>query len=106
GALDLSIAIRSQGAGEVHFDQAVMLRRPKVLYVSQDTAAVNAHLAATLTAAQFDLQRVSDFGNANLSDYQLVIFDNWDLESILASRKEDIEKYVKQGGGVLVIGGE
>ncbi len=34
GALDLSIAVRAQ-AGEVRFDQAVMLRRPKVLYISR-----------------------------------------------------------------------
>src|SRR5260370_3896230 len=106
GALNLSIAIRSQAAGDVRFNQAVMLRRPKVLYASQDSANVNSHLTATLTAAQFDVQRVSDIANANFSDYQLVIFDNWDLENILASRKEDIEKYVKQGGGVLVTGGD
>ena len=106
GALDLAIAIRAVGAGEVHFDQAIMLRRPKLLYVSQDAPNVDSHLTATLTAAQFDVQRVSDFNNANLSDYQLVVFNNWDLEGMLASRKDDIEKYVKQGGGVLVIGGE
>lgn len=106
GALDLSIAIRSPDAGEMHFNQAVMLRRPKVLYVSQDASTVNSQLQAALTVAQFDVQRVTEFTNAALSDYQLVIFDNWDLEGILAARKEDLEKYVKQGGGLLVIGGE
>ena len=106
GALDISIAIRSQGAGEVHFNQAVMMRRPKILYVSTDATTVNSHLSATLAAAQFDVQRVSDFAAPNLSDYQLVILDNWDLEGILAQRKDEIEKYVKQGGGLLVIGGE
>ena len=35
-----------------------------------------------------------------------MVLDNWDLESIPASRKAEIEKYVKQGGGLLVIGGE
>src|SRR5580658_5015828 len=40
GALDLSIAIRSGGEGEVRYDQAVMLRRPKILYVSQDAGTV------------------------------------------------------------------
>ncbi len=109
GALDLSVAIRgdkSQGAGEVRFDQAVMLRRPKVLYVTADSAAVNAHLSATLASAQFDLQRVSEFTATNLAEYQLVIFDNWDLEAIPTPRKDELERYVKQGGGLLVIGGE
>ena len=106
GALDLSVAIRAGDSGEVHFDEAVMLRQPKVLYVSGDSAEINAHLASTLAAAQFEVQRASDFGAANLADYQLVILDNWDLESIPLARKNEIEKYVKQGGGVLVIGGE
>jgi Ca-activated chloride channel homolog len=106
GALDLAISIRAQGAGEVRFDQAVMLRRPKILYVTQDSTAVDSHLPATLTAAQFEVERVTEFARPNLADYQLVIFNNWDMENIAAARKADIEKYVKQGGGVLVIGGE
>jgi len=106
GALDLSIAIRSGGEGEVRYDQAVMLRRPKILYVSQDAGTVDSHLPATLAAAQFDLERVSDFTSGDLSPYQLIIFNNWDLEAILPARKEELEKYVKQGGGLLVIGGE
>jgi len=106
GALDLSVAIREAGSGEVRFDQAVMLRQPKVLYVTADSGSVNAHLQATLAAAQFDVNRAGDFTANNLSEYQLVIFDNWDLESIPEARKAELEKYVKQGGGLLVIGGE
>jgi Ca-activated chloride channel family protein len=109
GALDLAVAIRgdkSQGAGEVRFDQAVMLRRPKVLYVTADSVAVNAQLNTALSSAQFDVQRVSEFTATNLAEYQLIIFDNWDLEAIPAPRKDEIERYVKQGGGLLVIGGE
>jgi Ca-activated chloride channel family protein len=106
GALDLSAAIRAQGAGEVHIDQSVTLRRPKVLYITGDEANTNSHLTSTLTAAQFDVQHGADVPASGLSDYQLVVLDNWDLESIPESRKSEIEKYVKQGGGVLVIGGE
>jgi uncharacterized membrane protein len=106
GALDLSVAVRSPNAGEVRFNQVVTLRRPKILYISQDAPNVDAHLSATLAAAQFDVERVSDFANSKLSDYQLVIFNNWDLESVTVNRKDDLEKYVKQGGGLLVIGGE
>ena len=52
------------------------------------------------------MQRSGDFTAPNLADYQLVIFNNWDLETIPPTRKDEIEKYVKQGGGLLVIGGE
>jgi Ca-activated chloride channel family protein len=104
GALDLSVVLRAQG--EVRFDQAVMLRQPKILYVTADGPDVNSHLTSTLAAAQFDVQRVNDFTARNLSDYQLVIFDNWDLESLSLTHKSDLERYVKEGGGLLVIGGE
>jgi Ca-activated chloride channel homolog len=106
GALDLSIAIRAASAGEVHVDQAVTLRQPKVLYITGDEAGANSHLTQTLTAAQFDIQRAPDIPATGLADYQLVVLDNWDLESIPDTRKSDLEKYVRQGGGVLVIGGE
>lgn len=110
GALDLSIAIRGSignpGEGEVRYDQAVMLRRPKILYVSQDAGTVDSHLPATLAAAQFDVDRINDFTSTDLSPYQLVIFNNWDLEAILPARKEELEKYVKGGGGLLIVGGE
>ena len=106
GALDLSIAIRSGADSEVRYDQAVMLRRPKILYISQDAGAVDSHLSATLAAAQFDIDRVNDFTTGDLAPYQLIIFNNWDLEAILPGRKEELEKYVKQGGGLLIIGGE
>jgi Ca-activated chloride channel family protein len=107
GALDLSIAVRAAGGdSEVRYDQAVTLKRPKILYVSQDAGTVDSHLSATLAAAQFDIDRVADFTSGDLTPYQLVIFNNWDLEAITSARKDELEKYVKQGGGLLVIGGE
>ena len=106
GALDLSIAVRTKTGGELRVDQAVILRRPRVLYVSEDPAGIDSHLPGALAAAQFEVTRATDLGNLNFADYQLLVLNNWDLEKIPAPRKEDLEKYVKQGGGLLVIGGE
>jgi len=106
GALDIAVAIRAGSLGEVRFDQAVALRQPKVLYITQDTAAQDSHFPATLASAQFEVNRAGDLGEVHLGDYQLVIFNNWDLESIPANGKQALETYVKQGGGLLVIGGE
>jgi Ca-activated chloride channel family protein len=106
GALDIAVAIRAGALGEVRFDQAVALRQPKVLYVSDDSAAQDSHFPAALASAQFDVNRASDLGEVHLNDYQLVIFNNWDLEAIPANGKQALETYVKQGGGLLVIGGE
>ena len=106
GALDLSIVIRSPGAGEVRFEQAVMLRKPKVLYVSDDPPSLDAHLPATLAASQFDIDREKDFDKSRLNDYQLIIINNWDLDEAPDPLKEGLEKYEKDGGGLLVIAGE
>jgi Mg-chelatase subunit ChlD len=119
GALDLSIAIRSDtasssvgaspggpSASEVRFEQAVTVLRPKILYISTDDAALDSHLPQTLQAAQFDLERTSELPTARLSNYQVVVFNDWDLESIPPAFKDEIERYVKGGGGLLVIAGE
>jgi len=106
GALDLSLAIHSATAGEIRFEQAVTLRRPKVLYMTGDPPAQDQHLTDLLAAAQFDVERVADLPNSRLSDHQLVIFNDWDLESLPDAFKDDVESYVKQGGGLLVIAGE
>jgi Ca-activated chloride channel family protein len=77
-----------------------------VLYLSEDPAGIDSHLPAALAAAQFDVTRAGDIGDTNFADYQLLVLNNWDLEKIPAQRKTDLETYVKQGGGLLIIGGE
>ena len=107
GALDISVAIRAGALGEVHFDQAV------------DAAAAEGavHLAGSRRAgfalpgharqrAVRSEPRQRTGRRSHLNDYQLVIFNNWDLEAIPASGKQALEQYVQQGGGLLVIGGE
>lgn len=107
GAVNLSGVIRSPDFGDVRFEQAVTLQRPRVLYVSSDPPGTESHLFGTLASAQFEVSRSS--GSTlpeDFTGFQLVIFNNWDLESIPADRKTALEEYVKQGGGLLVIGGE
>jgi len=106
GALNISGVIKADNFGEIRFDRAVTLRRPKVLYISQDPEGTENHLLQTLAAAQFDVDRTQDPMHGTLSDYQLVVFNNWDLESLANQRKDEIEKFVKQGGGLLAISGE
>jgi len=106
GALDLSIGVHSDNGGDIRFEQTVTMRRPKVLYISEDPSDLDSHLPQTLQAAQFDIDRTRDISQARFNDYQLVVLNNWDLESTPVSFKERIEKYEKEGGGVLVIAGE
>lgn len=107
GAVNLSGIIKSQDLGEAHFEQAVTLRRPRILYVSSDPPGTEEHLFSTLAAAQFEVTRAASSSlPEDFNDFQLVIFNNWDLETVPAQRKSDLEEYAKQGGGVIVIGGE
>ena len=59
---------------------------------------------ATLAAAQFDVVSDVVLSGAKFDDYQMVLFNNYDLESIQPGRKQDLERYVQGGGGLLVIG--
>jgi Ca-activated chloride channel homolog len=106
GAMTLAGVIQADGLGEIRFDRAVTMRRPKVLFVSQDPPGTEAHLLQALSAAQFDVERTEDPVHGKLSDYQLAVLNNQDLENLPASRKDEIEKFVQQGGGLLVIAGE
>jgi len=106
GAIDLAGALRAPDLGEVRFAQALTLRRPRLLFVSQDPPGAEAHLFRTLEAAQFEIQPSATGLRQNLNDFQLVVLNNWNLEAIPALRKTQLAEFVKQGGGALVIGGE
>ena len=106
GAIDLAGAVRAPGLGEVRFAQALTLRRPRILFLSQDPPGAEAHLLKALEAAQFEVRRSAAGSTENLNDFQLLVFNNWNLEAIPPFRKVQLEDFVKQGGGLLVIGGE
>ena len=105
GAVDLAGKISGAGLGHARFNEAVTIRQPRALLISQDPAGTEAHLQKTLESSQFEVQLASDVPN-KFEDYQLVIFNNWDMESVPQPRKEALEKYVQEGGGLLWIAGE
>ena len=106
GAIELAGRVSAPGLGDVHFESALTLRRPRVLLVSKDPAESEQHLMGTLEANQFDVTRAPAGPPDMLADYQLAIFNNWDMESVPAPRKAALEEFVKQGGGLLLIAGD
>ena len=106
GAIDLAGKISAPGLGDARFEQAVTVRRPRVLVLSQDPAGTDEHLTKTFEANQFDVQMSAKELPPKLDDYQLIIFNNWDLEAVPATDKVRIEQFERQGGGLLVIAGE
>ncbi len=105
GAVDLGGVVRSSGLGEVRFAQAVAIRRPRVLLVTQDPPGTEKHLVQALEAAQFTVELAPGVPE-KLEGYQIVVLNNCDLEMISPGRKQALEAFVRRGGGLLVIGGE
>ncbi len=106
GATDVAGKISAAGLGEVTFEHAVTIRRPQAALVSQDPIGSEAPLLKTLEANQFDVRRFPNGLPDELSNYQLVLINNWDAEAIPPARKARLEEFVKQGGGLLWIAGE
>ena len=106
GAIELAGKIAAAELGEARFEQAVTLRRPKALLVSNDPPASEQHLLRTLQANQFEVQQSSMGVPPQLTDYQLVLINNWNMQSIPDARKSALEAFVKGGGGLVWIGGE
>jgi uncharacterized membrane protein/uncharacterized protein YegL len=105
GAIDVSGAVEAAGLGASRFEGAVSVRRPRVLWVSQDVAGSEKHIADLLTANKFDFVPVRSLPD-NLDDTQLIVFNNVNFEPMKLEDKQRIEKFVQGGGGALWIAGE
>src|SRR6185295_14951236 len=98
--------VSAAGLGEARFEDSVTMRSPRVLLVSKDPAASEQHLLHALQANQFEVQQAPGGIPAKLDDFQLIVINNWDMESIQPNSKTALEEYVKKGGGLMWIVGE
>jgi uncharacterized membrane protein/uncharacterized protein YegL len=105
GAIDLSGKVSAPGLGESQFENAVAVRRPKVVWVSEDPEGTEEHIVGVLTANKFDFSPSKTLP-ANLDDTQLVVFNNDNLDAMKPADKDRIEQFVQRGGGALIIAGE
>src|SRR5581483_5605956 len=106
GATSISGRITAGALGELPFEQAIQLRRAKVLYLSQDPPGTETKLLQAFAQADFELTRDASILDKDLSAVQLVVLNNPDLNTFSAGRKNRLEEYVKNGGGLLLISGE
>ncbi len=102
GAVDLAGTVSAPGLGETRFEQAITVRRPRVLVMSQDPAGTEAHLAHALQSNQFDVTQVSDQLPAKLDGNQIIVFNNWDMESLPKS-DQDARGTVRKAGWWLAL---
>jgi secreted protein with Ig-like and vWFA domain len=106
GAIELAGKVAAADLGEARFEEAVTLRRPKALLVSNDPPVSQEHLVGALQANQFEVQQSPSGIPNKLDDYQLILINNWNAQNIPDARKESLENFVKRGGGLIWIGGE
>ncbi len=106
GVTSIAGQVRDRTGGELRFQGAVSLKRARVLYVSQDPVGTDENLLRSLRSAQLEVVTNPADLNKDLSTYQLVVLNNLDLTALPQRYKENLEHYVKEGGGLLLIGGE
>ncbi|MBV9036637.1 MAG: VWA domain-containing protein [Acidobacteriaceae bacterium] len=106
GVASISGRIEARPLGDVPFEVAIQLKRAKVLYLSQDPPGSDTNLLSALSQADFDLSRDVSQLEKDLSNFQLVILNNLDLSAFTPAQKNRLEQYVKEGGGLILIGGE
>ncbi len=105
GAIDLSGKVEAPGMGESRFENAVAVRRPKVVWVSEDPEGTEEHIVGVLAANRFDVVQSKTLPE-KLDDTQLIVFNNDNLEAMKPADKQRVEEYVQRGGGALWIAGE
>lgn len=105
GAIVISGTVRSAGE-QMPFEGAISLQRAKLLYISQDPPGSDANLLNAFKQADFDVSREVNGLASSLDAYQLVVLNNLDLNAVPESAKNQLERYVKDGGGLLLIGGD
>jgi uncharacterized membrane protein len=106
GAVALAGSVRTGDLGQAPFEYALTVRRPRVLLMSADPPDAEAHLLQILTANQFDVDGSAHDLAKDLSGYQLIIYNNWNMQDIVPADQTRLETFEKEGGGLLWIAGE
>ena len=64
----MSGVLKSEGLGEAAFEHAITLRKPRVLFLSQDPAGTEEHLLRALQSAHFDLTHAANVTPSQLGE--------------------------------------
>jgi Ca-activated chloride channel family protein len=105
GAIGLSGRVSPAKGSGVRFEQAVNVHQPRVLLFSADPPESETHFTNLLRAGHFEVSRPAALP-ADLNAYQLIVYNNWDLEKVSAADQARLERFEQQGGGLLWIAGE
>ena len=106
GAVLVRAKLTAGELGAVTFEQPITFVRPRALFVSGDAADRDRHLMELFRAAGFEVERTNREPGNDLTLYDVVIANNQNPDLWPAERKARLEKFVREGGGFLLIAGE
>ena len=106
GATLLTGRVYSPELGELRFDRAIALERPRALFISTDPPESDRHLLQVLDAAGFEVDRRERSLAVSLGRYHLVAANNQDIAAWPREEKERLATFVQEGGGFVLIAGE
>ena len=105
GAIDLGGDVKATDLGESRFENALAVRQPRVVWVSEDPLGTEEHIAGVLRANRFDFTQARSVP-AKLDDAQIVVLNNINVETLPENDKQRLEDFVRHGGGALWVAGE
>ena len=106
GATFISGRVTAPALGAFQFENTVVLRPAKVLYISEDPPGSDSNLLAAFKQADYEVTRDGPSSKQDINRFQLVVLNNLDLNRISSASKREWVDYVEKGGGLLLISGE
>ena len=106
GPLVVSGEVAASGLRAVHFERLLQVSRARVVYVARDPSGLEGNLLRSLRVNGADITQKSKLGPDSLQGVQLLVLSNQDLPALTDVEKDQIAQYAKDGGGLLLLGGE
>ena len=106
GAVLLAGKVSADGLGQVNFERLLQVRRASIVYVSRDPSGLTRGLLRTLRMQGAEILQTTSLKPDRLAGIQLMVLSNRDLVALTTAQKEPVAQYVRDGGGLLFLGGE
>jgi Ca-activated chloride channel homolog len=104
GAVLFSGKVSAGDLGEVSFERLLEVSRARVGYFSKGSSGLKRVLLRALHTNGAEIAHTS-LVPGSLARIQLIILSNEDLPALTAERKDKLAQYVREGGGLLLLGG-
>jgi Ca-activated chloride channel homolog len=104
GAVLFSGKLSAGGLQQISFKQLLQVDRANVAYISEAPTAAEALLLRLLHLNGAEIEQ--DRSLKSLAGLQLIVLSSEDLSILSASEKARLAGYVRDGGGLLLLGGE